>query len=382
MFHKISALFSFFLLKKVRVKDGEKREILSIGLACSECFSGPRLASILKPGFDYEQKVMTDLMNTGTAGNNSYCPAGPLSIHTSGGVPMALSGFIDAIEQHLPWKNSKAVDWCVSLQIEGASAVWAAIDLLLQVNALQSNNNNNNNFNATANSNNNSNMNWRNKVAVGRKSYHGPPSTSAGAKTPLWTKEYQLTYPVPVVGEPIDAVKLITEYREFLDIHGDEIGVLVVEPQWGSSQAALPWPKDLLKMYIVMAQERGIKVLADEIMCGLGRHGQGTLFLSEAWDLDPDAVTFGKLWSALFCPIMFVSCKLSHLDSQSRLMPIQRQSYWWWCISSLRCYHQRRIKTPRKARSLCDAITHICRVISKFLVIVFGLNANFPLDWQ
>ena len=35
-------------------------------------------------------------------------------------------------------------------------------------------------------------------------------------------------------------------------------------------------------------------MLADEIMCGLGRHGKGTLFLSEAWDLNPDAVTFGK----------------------------------------------------------------------------------------
>jgi adenosylmethionine-8-amino-7-oxononanoate aminotransferase len=49
-----------------------------------------------------------------------------------------------------------------------------------------------------------------------------------------------------------------------------------------------------VKAYIQKAQERGILVLADEIMCGLGRHGQGTLFLSEAWELDPDAVTFGK----------------------------------------------------------------------------------------
>ena len=30
-------------------------------------------------------------------------------------------------------------------------------------------------------------------------------------------------------------------------------------------------------------------------MCGLGRHGWGTLFLSETWDLSPNAVTFGKV---------------------------------------------------------------------------------------
>jgi len=50
----------------------------------------------------------------------------------------------------------------------------------------------------------------------------------------------------------------------------------------------------LLKKYISMARERGIKIICDEIMCGLGRHGKGTLFVSEAWDLDPDCVTFGK----------------------------------------------------------------------------------------
>ena len=29
-------------------------------------------------------------------------------------------------------------------------------------------------------------------------------------------------------------------------------------------------------------------------MCGLGRHGHGTCFLSAAWDLPVDALTFGK----------------------------------------------------------------------------------------
>jgi adenosylmethionine-8-amino-7-oxononanoate aminotransferase len=75
------------------------------------------------------------------------------------------------------------------------------------------------------------------------------------------------------------------------------------EPQWGSSQAAFPWPKNLLKRYVDLAKGRNIKVVCDEIMCGLGRHGQGTLFLSEAWDLDPDAVTFGKAIAAGVYPL-------------------------------------------------------------------------------
>jgi adenosylmethionine-8-amino-7-oxononanoate aminotransferase len=73
-----------------------------------------------------------------------------------------------------------------------------------------------------------------------------------------------------------------------------EIGVLLVEPQWGSSVAAMPWPPALLQAYIAEAKSRGIAVVSDEIMCGLGRHGAqptpgGTgCFLTECWELTPD----------------------------------------------------------------------------------------------
>ena len=203
--------------------------------------------------------------------------ASPLSIHTSSGVPIALAEFLDALTPFLPWENHEELDWCCSLQIEGASAVWAAIDMLLQELILTTGDKN------------------RKKVAVGATSYHGPPSTSFGAKSPLWRKSHQLKYPVPTTSKDSKTHdELIAEYETFLNEHGSEIGVIVFEPQWGSSQAALPWPKDLLTAYITMAKAHGIRVLCDEIMCGLGRHGHGTLFVSEAWGLDPDAVTFGK----------------------------------------------------------------------------------------
>jgi adenosylmethionine-8-amino-7-oxononanoate aminotransferase len=236
------------------------------------------LHKILKRGLDYELQVMQDLMN-----NES---AAPLSIHTSGGVSAALGDFIAALEPHLPWNNNTENDWCVSLQLEGASAVWAAVDMLLQVNTL---------LDATSKS--------RNKVAVAGTSYHGPPSTCFGAKAPIWTKEHQVIYPTPKVNTPMDEAQLLQDYEAFLDQHAHEVGVMLVEPQWGSSQAGFPWPKDLLKQYIVMAQSRGIKVVCDEIMCGLGRHGHGTLFVSEAWDLNPDAITFGKAMGAGVFPI-------------------------------------------------------------------------------
>lgn len=63
--------------------------------------------------------------------------AAPLSIHTSGGVPAALNTFISTLEPHLPWKETQDLDWCLSLQLEGASAVWAGIDMLLQLQMLK-----------------------------------------------------------------------------------------------------------------------------------------------------------------------------------------------------------------------------------------------------
>lgn len=266
-------------------KHQTRKEILSIGLACSECFSGPRLAQLLQPGFEYEQQVMMDLM----AGK----PAPPLSIHTSGGVPAALSTFIDTLEPHLPWKG-KELDWCLSLQLEGASAVWAGIDMLLQLQIMKG-------------------QVHRKMVAVGGKSYHGPPSTSFGSSCPLFSKHSQLTYPVPVAGQDINEKDLLDQYEQFLNEYATCIGVLLIEPQWGSSQVALSWPEGLAKKYIKMAQERGILVLADEIMCGLGRHGKGTLFLSEAWQLDPDAVTFGKAIGGGVFPLSGVVIKVKHL---------------------------------------------------------------------
>ena len=151
----------------------------------------------------------------------------------------------------------------------------------------------------------------RTLVGCGANSYHGPASTSPGGKTPLGARAKGLThpvrYPVPTpftrFRDEDDAsfhARKLAEFDAYLDAHGHELGVLLVEPQWGSSVAAMPWPPALLREYVKRAQARNIMVVCDEIMCGIGRHGQapaggGTgCFLAECWDLRPDVVTFGK----------------------------------------------------------------------------------------
>uniref|UniRef100_A0A6U5G2Y6 Uncharacterized protein n=1 Tax=Grammatophora oceanica TaxID=210454 RepID=A0A6U5G2Y6_9STRA len=264
-------------VRHIRHFDGEEKEVMAIGLACSECFHGPRLAEVIRPGLVFEQQVFEKLLA------DDYAP--PLAIHTSAGVSEALGMFIDALEPHLPWPDKNESDWCVSLQLEGASAVWAAVDMLLQVQILETGNKH------------------RKKVAVASTSYHGPPSTSFGSKAPMWSKTYQVKYPSPVAGEPVDIPDFLQQFEKFLDENADDVGVMLIEPQWGSMQCALPWPKELLQEYVRMAQARGIKIVCDEIMCGLGRHGMGTMFIAEAWELPVDAITFGKAVAAGVYPL-------------------------------------------------------------------------------
>ncbi len=119
---------------------GTPMDAIVIGAACSEAFSGEMLANVLKPGLEYEKVVLESLSKNTTAK--------PLSIHTSAGVPAALPTFIDALSNHLPWsimvnqeqnqtncdtRVGPEDDWCVSLQVEGTSAVYAAVDMLMQL---------------------------------------------------------------------------------------------------------------------------------------------------------------------------------------------------------------------------------------------------------
>mmetsp|Transcript_4965 Transcript_4965/g.6418 ORF Transcript_4965/g.6418 Transcript_4965/m.6418 type:complete len:481 (+) Transcript_4965:50-1492(+) len=268
---------------------GATRDVLSVGGGCSEVLTGSRLAKVLKPSFDLQLEMMNSLENDMSAN----C----LSNHTSGGVAQGLDKFTEALNPHLPWSNDKQItkenngddDWFISLQTEGASAVWAACDLLMQLQHQD-----NSTLSSTS----------RRLVAVGARSYHGPGSTSFGSASPLGNKPGQISYPVPSILAPPSGSDLSpeTEAMEAIDqwfnTKSDDVAVLLVEPQWGSSQVALPWNPKVLHHLVLGAKERGIKVCADEIMCGLGRHGKGGMFASSTEESGisnlVDAVTFGK----------------------------------------------------------------------------------------
>jgi hypothetical protein len=338
-------------------------ELAVVGIACSEAFHGARLAAILRPGFELQSAAMARL----ETGDYSGEAAPTLSIHTSGGVPKELEIFLEALKPHLPWPAAELAvekDWFLSLQVEGASAVLAAYDLLLQLHpdhagrmagvALPG-------VGGGGATN-------RTKVAVGANSYHGPGATSFGHAEPLGPgmKPLQLKYPVPSVfarhaGEATSAfhARMLAKFDVFLDKHAHELGVMLVEPQWGSSVAAMPWNPSLLREYVKRAQARGVLVCADEIMCGLGRHGDaGGLFLSQAWDLNVDAVTFGKAIGGGVFPLSGVMLRrgAKALGARGR-SALQSHTYSGTrtrqCVRRPVCCLRRRVRRSVSCRTSC-----------------------------
>ena len=239
----------------MRCDDNDEGVSVLLGNACSEIFAGPALAKVLRAGHAYEARVLAAL-DAGTA-------AQPLVQHTAAAITDAWWPFLESLTAHVPQRARAEADWCVNLQVEGASAVHAGVEMLLQLQAARS-------------------QSERVGVAVAAASYHGPATTSLGVPfVPMSaltsaTKPPQLIYPAPTPWRPLDGaadVQLLQgEWRSFFAEHGPRLGVVVVEPQWGSSCAGACWPPELLREFIGMAHDHGALVLCDEVMCGLGRH--------------------------------------------------------------------------------------------------------------
>lgn len=249
-----------------------------LGGGSSELVGGAWLGEVLQPAAALLHQ-QAQLLTQGR-------PAPPTVLHTSLGLSSSLPGFLRALAPHVPATWQRADEWGVLLQAEGSSAVAAAVHALQQRARAPG-------------------------VAVAACSYHGPPSAAYGSRQhgQASGKPAQLLYPAPAPNqrrqaEPHEAfmLRIEREQLDWLDAH-PEVGVLLIEPQWGSAACGQPWPQTMLQRFVARARELGILVCADEIMCGMGRHGQGHAFLVEAWQVEVDAIVWGKAAAAGSFPL-------------------------------------------------------------------------------
>lgn len=79
---------------------------------------------------------------------------------------------------------------------------------------------------------------------------------------------------------------------------------VVIEPVGGAAGGAVTPPDGYLSGLSALCRANGVPLIADEVMCGLGRTGR--LLAAEHWDVRPDVVVLGKGLGAGYSPISAV----------------------------------------------------------------------------
>ncbi len=84
----------------------------------------------------------------------------------------------------------------------------------------------------------------------------------------------------------------IKAFQQILDQQGDEVAALILEPLMQGAAGMRFCTPTFLRRIVLMAQERGIVVIFDEVATGFGR--TGTMFAFQQCDVAPDIVCLSK----------------------------------------------------------------------------------------
>ncbi|MBT6031163.1 MAG: aspartate aminotransferase family protein [Kordiimonadaceae bacterium] len=160
----------------------------------------------------------------------------------------------------------------------------------------------------------------RSKIIARDKSYHG--NTLAALATgghkqrqepfsPLLIDVahippcYKYRYKKEEESEQEFGLRMANTLEEEIITQGPEnVAAFVVEPVSGASLGAEPAVKGYFKRIREICDQYGVLLIADEVMCGMGRTGY--LFAMEAEDTCPDIITIAKGLGAGYQPIASV----------------------------------------------------------------------------
>ncbi|MBL1102591.1 aminotransferase class III-fold pyridoxal phosphate-dependent enzyme [Streptomyces coffeae] len=106
---------------------------------------------------------------------------------------------------------------------------------------------------------------------------------------------------------------LLDDASRTLDAYGAGAAGVVVEPVGGAAGGAITPPDGYLPGLAALCRERDVPLIADEIMCGIGR--TGTMLASEHWSIRPDMVVVGKGLGAGYAPVSAVLISRNIIDT-------------------------------------------------------------------
>jgi len=97
--------------------------------------------------------------------------------------------------------------------------------------------------------------------------------------------------------EPMESLEYIDE---MLELEGDTVAAVLVEPIVGSNGILVP-PEEYLPELKRIAHDHGALLICDEVMSGFGRTGEW--FGSDVFDVTPDIMTMAKGLSGAYAPL-------------------------------------------------------------------------------
>jgi adenosylmethionine-8-amino-7-oxononanoate aminotransferase len=109
------------------------------------------------------------------------------------------------------------------------------------------------------------------------------------------------------------AADLADDAARVLDGHGPAAAGVVVEPVGGAAGGAITPPARYLPALADVCRRRGVPLVADEIMTGMGRTGR--MLAAEHWDVRPDLVVLGKGMGAGYAPVSAVLAGAEIVDT-------------------------------------------------------------------
>ncbi len=91
----------------------------------------------------------------------------------------------------------------------------------------------------------------------------------------------------------------------------EDVAAFILEPVSGATLGAVPPPEGYMRRIAEICRQRGILLIADEVMTGMGRTGKP--FAVGHWDITPDMILAGKGIASGYAPLgaVIVSGKLA-----------------------------------------------------------------------
>lgn len=161
----------------------------------------------------------------------------------------------------------------------------------------------------------------RARIIARTPGYHGNTLFALSASARAHYKKFfgPLLHDVIMIDAPYeyrpkgDAAWYAAQLERAIADHGaSSIAAFLFEPVIGSSAGASMPPPGYFEAVSTVCRQHGILMIADEVLCGMGR--TGTLFASEHFHLEPDLLVLGKGLGGGYAPLSAVLVRDAHVQ--------------------------------------------------------------------